>query len=238
MIFRKKAEKKRLPRHVAIIMDGNGRWAQRRFLPRSAGHRAGMERMIGLARHIFSRGIPYITLYALSAENLSRPKEEVDALFGLFRQYFSEKAEELAQNRITLRVIGDRTLLPDDIVALIEREEARMIPDAEGVLVLAIAYGGRQDILHAANAAVSAGGVLTEESFSFLLSTRGLPPPDLLIRTGKEKRLSNFLLFESAYTELYFSDKMFPAFSDADLDRALRDYQRRDRRFGKLRKVR
>ncbi len=222
-----------LPAHIAIIMDGNGRWAKKRLMPRSAGHRAGMKRMIGLSEHIFDRGVRYCTLFALSTENLSRSKEELDGLFALLREYFPENAEILRGKNITLRVIGDRSLLPSDIVDVIEAGERRTAGGTRGTLVLAIGYGGRQDILAAVNAAVRAGKEVTMEEFSSMLSEGDLPEPDLLIRTGKELRISNFLLWQSAYSELYFTDVLFPDFSDKELDKAIEAYSRRERRFGK-----
>lgn len=224
-----------IPRHVAVIMDGNGRWAKKRLLPRSAGHRAGMKRMIALSEHAFSRGVEVVTLFALSTENLSRPEEELRALFGLFREYFSANAEKLKEREIELRVIGELALLPEEIVDLIRAGEALTKGGTRGTLVLAIGYGGRQEILRAVNLAVRAGKEVDMASFSALLQTGGLPEPDLMIRTGGEKRISNFLLWECAYSEFYFSDKMFPAFSDADFDRALSDYASRERRFGRIR---
>lgn len=225
-----------IPRHIAIIMDGNGRWAQKKLLPRSAGHRAGFKRMLALCDHAYELGVEYITLYALSAENLSRPKAELDELFALFRTYFSQNVEKLFLSGVRLKVIGDRTLLPEDITVLIGRGEERTAAGTKGTLTMAVGYGGRQEILRAVNRAVACGKPVTGEEFSNLLDTGGLPDPDLLIRTGKEKRLSNFLLWQSAYTELYFSDKMFPAFTNADLDKAIADYEKRDRRFGKVNK--
>mgnify|MGYP005774308519 FL=1 len=222
-----------LPAHIAIIMDGNGRWAKKRLMPRSAGHRAGMKRMIGLSEHIFDRGVRYCTLFALSTENLSRSKEELDGLFALLREYFPENAEILRKKNIKLRVIGDRSLLPSDIVDVIEAGERRTAGGTRGTLVLAIGYGGRQDILAAVNAAVRAGKEVTMEEFSSMLSEGDLPVPDLLIRTGKELRISNFLLWQSAYSELYFTDVLFPDFSDKELDKAIEAYSRRERRFGK-----
>ena len=222
-----------LPAHIAIIMDGNGRWAKKRLMPRSAGHRAGMKCMIGLSEHIFDRGVRYCTLFALSTENLSRSKEELDGLFSLLREYFPENAEILRKKNIKLRVIGDRSLLPSDIVDVIEAGERRTAGGTRGTLVLAIGYGGRQDILAAVNAAVRAGKEVTMEEFSSMLSEGDLPEPDLLIRTGKELRISNFLLWQSAYSELYFTDVLFPDFSDKELDKAIEAYSRRERRFGK-----
>lgn len=223
-----------LPRHIAVIMDGNGRWAKKRLLPRIAGHRAGMKRMISLSEHAFQRGVEFVTLYALSTENLSRPREELEGLFSLFRSYFSENVGTLLKNGIRLRVIGDPSLLPEDIAELIRTGQERTREGKKGTLTLAIGYGGRQEILSAVNAAVRAGKELSAEEFSSLLYTAELPDPDLLIRTGKEKRLSNFLLYQCAYTELYFSDKMFPAFTDADLDKAIENYCGRERRYGKV----
>ncbi len=222
------------PRHVAIIMDGNGRWAKKRLLPRSAGHRAGVKRMIALTEHVFDTGVRYCTLFALSTENLNRPEEELKGLFGLFREFFASNAETLRKKGISLRVIGDLSLLPADIGTLIRAGEERTAGGERGTLVLAIGYGGRQDILAAANEAVRRGKEVDEETFSSLLRTGDMPAPDLLIRTGKELRISNFLLWQCAYSEFYFSEKMFPEFTDEDFDEALKAYAARDRRFGKL----
>lgn len=223
----------RIPRHVAIIMDGNGRWAKKRLLPRSAGHRAGLKRMIALAEHAFSCGVQVLTLFALSTENLKRPQEEVEALFELFREYFSVNVKKLKDKGVKLCVIGNLSLLPEDLQTLIRTGEEETKSGTRGTIVLAIAYGGRQEILSAVHTAVRLGKLPTEEEFSRLV--RGdMPDPDLLIRTGNEKRISNFLMWQSAYTELYFSGKMFPAFTDKDFDKALEDYAGRERRFGKL----
>lgn len=230
------ANEHEIPRHVAVIMDGNGRWAKRRLLARGLGHRAGMKRMIALSQHFFDAGVRYVTLFALSTENLSRSKEELDGLFALFGEYFEKNVQTLVQNQITLNVIGNLYLLPQSVRELIENGVRAAAGGERGILTLAIGYGARQEILEAVNRAVRAGKEVTDEEFSALLSTRDLPDPDLLIRTGKELRLSNFLLWQSAYTELYFSEKMFPDFSNADADRALRAYAARDRRFGKIAK--
>ncbi len=222
-----------VPRHVAVIMDGNGRWAKKRLLPRAAGHRAGLKRMLALSEHAFDCGVRFLTLYALSVENLSRPQEELDALFGLFRSYFAEETERLEKRGVSLRVIGNADLLPPDIRGMI-REKSREEEGERGTLALAIGYGSRQEIVAAANRAVREGREVDEEAFSRLLQTDGMPDPDLVIRTGKEVRLSNFLLWQAAYAELYFTDKMFPDFTNADFDRALEAYSRRDRRYGKV----
>ena len=223
-----------IPRHVAVIMDGNGRWAKKRLLPRGAGHRAGMERMIALSEHAFDRGVQYCTLFALSTEKLLRPKEELDGLFSLFRSYFQKNVLRLKEKKITLRVIGDLSLLPSDIETLVKCGEAETAGGGRGTLTLAIGYGGRQDILAAVNRAVREGKEVTAESFAHLLYTDGIPDPDLLIRTGKELRLSNFLLWQCAYTELYFTEKYFPDFSDKEFDKALEAYASRERRYGKV----
>ncbi len=230
----KKTEEARLLRHVAVIMDGNGRWAKKRLLPRSAGHKAGVKRMLSLVDQMFRRGIKYVTLYALSAENLARPQEELNELFSLLRAYFAENVQKLKAQEIRLSVIGDRSLLPADIVQAIEAGERDTLNCGKGRLILAIAYGGRQEIVRAVNAAVAAGKQVTVEAFSALLNTAEIPDPDLMIRTGRETRISNFLLWQAAYTELYFSEKMFPEFSEKDLDAALRDYASRERRFGRV----
>ena len=223
----------KIPQHIAIIMDGNGRWAKKRMMPRSIGHRYGMERMIGLMEHAFEVGVQYITVYALSTENLKRPKEELDALFDLFRNNFKQMMGRVCSRGVRLRALGDVSLLPDDIVQILrESEEETAKYEGRGVNV-AVCYGARDEIVHAVNAAVEKGEKVTEESFAKLLYTKDIPDPDLIIRTGKEVRLSNFLLYQAAYAELYFSDKMFPEFSDKDLDEAIENYQNRVRRFGK-----
>ena len=222
-----------MPRHIAIIMDGNGRWAKKRMMPRSMGHKYGMERMIGLMERAFDLGVNYITVYALSTENLKRPKEELDGLFNLFRNNFKEMMGRVCARGVRLRALGDVSLLPDDIVKILrESEEETAKYEGRGINI-AVCYGARDEIVHAVNAAVAQGEKVTEESFAKLLYTKDLPDPDLIIRTGKEVRLSNFLLYQAAYAELYFSDKMFPEFSDKDLDKAILAFSKRTRRFGK-----
>ena len=222
-----------MPRHIAIIMDGNGRWAKKRMMPRSMGHKYGMERMIGLMEHAFDLGVNYITVYALSTENLKRPKEELDGLFNLFRNNFKEMMGRVCARGVRLRALGDVSLLPDDIVKILrESEEETAKYEGRGINI-AVCYGARDEIVHAVNAAVAQGEKVTEASFAKLLYTKDLPDPDLIIRTGKEVRLSNFLLYQAAYAELYFSDKMFPEFSDKDLDKAIVAFSKRTRRFGK-----
>ena len=223
----------KIPRHIAIIMDGNGRWAKKRLLPRSVGHKYGMERMIGLMEHAFELGVEYITVYALSTENLKRPKEELEGLFNLLRNHFKEYLGRVCSRGVRLRAVGDVSLLPEDVQKILRDSEAETAKyEGKGINV-AVAYGARDEIVHAVNQAVERGEKVTEESFARLLYTADVPDPDLVIRTGKEVRLSNFLLYQSAYAELYFSDKMFPEFSDKDLEEAIVEFSRRTRRFGK-----
>ena len=222
-----------IPKHIAIIMDGNGRWAKKKLMPRSFGHRQGMQRMIGLMERAFDIGVSYITVYALSTENLNRPKEELEGLFNLIRKHFAEYMDRVCARGVRLRVIGDTSLLPSDVQEILRSsEEKTACYEGKGINI-ALCYGARAEIVRAANLAVQKGEKVTEESFSALLYTGGQPDPDLIIRTGKEVRLSNFLLWQAAYAELYFSDKMFPEFSDKDLDKAIVWFSGRTRRFGK-----
>ncbi|MDE6105138.1 MAG: di-trans,poly-cis-decaprenylcistransferase [Clostridia bacterium] len=223
-----------LPAHVGLIMDGNGRWAKKRLMPRSIGHKHGMNRMIGLAEHAKDRGIKYLTVYTLSTENLARPQEELDGLFGLFRKYFTENVKKLYSKNSAVKVIGDISVLPEDIIRLLEDGENNSPAGAEFTLIFAINYGGRAEILNAVNRAVEKGEKLDEKGLASLMYTNGIPDPDLIIRTGGELRLSNFLTYQSAYSELYFTDVYFPDFSDAEFDKALENFAARDRRFGKV----
>ena len=189
--------------------------------------------MIGLMEHAFDLGVDYITVYALSTENLNRPKEELAGLFDLIRNHFAEYMERICARGVRLRVIGDTLLLPTDVQEILIASQAKTEKyEGKGINV-ALCYGARAEIVRAANLAIERGEPLTEESFSSLLYTGGQPDPDLIIRTGKEVRLSNFLLWQAAYAELYFSDKMFPEFSDKDLENAIEWYGARVRRFGK-----
>lgn len=223
----------KVPASVGIIMDGNGRWAKRRLLPRSAGHEAGMKRILGLVEHARARGVKYLTLYALSTENLSRPREELEGLYSLFRKYFAQYAPRLSGSGAAVKVIGDISVLPRDVRQSIEDVCSQVPVQAEFTLVFAINYGSRAEIVRAANLAAGRGS-LTERDFAQLLYTADVPDPDLIIRTGGELRLSNFLLWQSAYAELYFSKVLFPDFDDRRLDEALKEYSRRNRRFGRV----
>ena len=225
----------KLPNHVGLIMDGNGRWAKLRHMPRSFGHNAGMNRMIGLAEHAQKLGIKYLTVYALSTENLSsRPQEELEGLFTLFRKYFKSNVKKLASKGACVKIIGDLSALPEDVAKLLEESEKACPENASFTLVFAINYGTRSEILRACNLAVERGEKLDSAGFEKLLYTHGLPDPDLIIRTGGELRLSNFLTYQAAYAELYFSDVLFPDFTDGEFDKAIEEFSGRERRFGNV----
>jgi undecaprenyl diphosphate synthase len=227
------------PTHVAIIMDGNGRWAKARGLPRTAGHKRGAEavrRTVECAREM---GVRYLTLYAFSSENWKRPVAEVSDLMGLLRWYLRSEIANLNKNNVRLRVIGDRSRLGRDIVALIEEGEEKTGANEALTLVLALSYGSRQEIAGAARALaldVAAGRLRADEideaALTRRLFTAGMPDPDLIIRTSGELRLSNFLLWQAAYSELVFLDVLWPEFGQAEFAAAIGDYQRRERRFG------
>jgi undecaprenyl diphosphate synthase len=227
------------PKHVAVIMDGNGRWAKARGLPRTAGHRKGVEavrRTVEAAREL---GVPYLTMFGFSSENWRRPEGEVFDLMQLLRFYLRSEIAELHKNGVRLRVIGDRSKLSGDIVTMIEKAEELTRGNTELNLIIALSYGSRQEIADAARQMVrdALEGRLrpedvTEESFSARLLTRDIPDPDLLIRTSGEQRISNFLLWQSAYTELVFVDTLWPDFTKRDLEDAIREFNQRDRRYG------
>lgn len=223
-----------VPAHVGIIMDGNRRWAKKRLMPPTSGHSAGLNRMIALAERAKAVGVKYLTVYALSTENLSRPQDELDKMFALIRKQFSNCVEKLLKVGARVKVIGDLSLLPDDVQGLIDDAVKTSPESADFTFIMALGYGARSEIVRAVNLAVKSGKEVTEEEFSSLLYTGSMPAPDLIIRTGGELRLSNFLLWQSAYAELYFSDVLFPDFTDEEFDRAIADYSSRNRRFGKV----
>lgn len=222
-----------LPRHVAIIMDGNGRWAKQRFLPRFAGHKYGVKSARMAVEVCAQLNIDALTLFAFSSENWKRPRKEVDLLMGLFDSSLQQEAASLHKNNIRMRVIGDRTAFSDKLQARIEEVEALTANNTGMTLAIAANYGGRWDMLQAARQAVSGNGSIDEEQFLRHLSLSDLPEPDLFIRTGGEHRISNFLLWQLAYTELYFTDTLWPDFDKARLAEAMRDYAGRQRRFGR-----
>ncbi|HLF58495.1 MAG TPA: isoprenyl transferase [Alphaproteobacteria bacterium] len=232
----------RRPLHVAIIMDGNGRWARARGLVRTSGHKRGADATKAVVSGAIELGVSYLTLYGFSSENWKRPRNEVDDLMGLLRMYLRSEIAELHRNGIRLRVIGDRSRLAKDIVTLIENAEEQTRANTALNLTVALSYGARDEITQAARrvaADVAAGRIrpedIGEESFARYLATSGIPDPDLVIRTSGEKRLSNFLLWQSAYAELVFTDKLWPDFTKQDLEDAIGEFHRRERRYGAAR---
>ena len=225
-----------IPRHIAIIMDGNGRWASARHLPRSAGHAAGSEVFRKIATHCRDLGVEVLTVYALSTENRKRPAEEIDAIYDLLRKYMCESLESMERDGVRLFFLGERGGLPADILDLMAQTDA-LAARLPGMRVnVCLHYGGRDEILRAVRAAADEGvdlRTLDEAGFARYLDTGGLPDPDLIIRPGREYRLSNFLLWQSAYAELYFTEALWPDFTPAELDRAVEAYNERTRRFGR-----
>jgi undecaprenyl diphosphate synthase len=227
------------PTHIAIIMDGNRRWATARGLPGFAGHQRGAEAVREVVEGCNRLGVRYLTLYAFSSENWKRPEAEINDLMGLLRVYVKRELADLQSNDVRLRFIGDHVALPNDIQDLINGAEEQTRDNAGLNLIIALNYGGRNEILAACRqlvADVKAGRVepeaVTEQVFASRLSTHGIPDPDLLIRTSGEQRLSNFLLWQSAYCELSFVDTLWPDFTQEHLDKAITDYQKRERRYG------
>ncbi len=227
------------PRHVAIIMDGNRRWAQARGLPRLAGHRAGVEAVRRTVRASIQHGVGWLTLYAFSSENWRRPPDEVVDLTGLLRHFVRAEIAELARQGVRLRFIGDRNRFSPEIRADLAAAEETTKANRRLILVVALSYGARDEIVAAARAAAVAAAAgrldpaeIDESRFSSLLYTDGIPDPDLIIRTSGEQRLSNFLLWQSAYTELLFLDVMWPDFGERHFAESLAEFARRERRFG------
>ncbi len=229
----------KMPRHVAIIMDGNGRWATRRGMPRVAGHRHGVESVRTIAKAAREFGIEYLTLYSFSAENWSRPKTEIGELFGLLKHFIRRDLAELHHNNVVVRVIGEREGVPQDVLKLLGEAELLTSGNTGQKLVIAFNYGSRQEIVAAVRilaAKAACGEILpeqiTQDVFADALGSSGIPDPDLIIRTSGEQRLSNFLLWQSAYTEFVFADTLWPDFGRDDLAAALEIYAQRKRRFG------
>ena len=226
-----------VPRHVAIIMDGNGRWARKRFLPRVAGHKRGVETLRRVIRACVERGIEYLTVFAFSSENWRRPAEEVSFLMDLFVAALDEEVARLHENGIKLRVVGDLSRFEPRLRGLIEEGERKTAGNDKLTLTIAANYGGRWDILQAMNRMARAhpdkSGEWTEADLAPFLVMSHLPEPDLFIRTGGEQRISNFMIWQLAYTELYFTDRLWPEFDARTLDAAIASYRRRERRFGR-----
>lgn len=233
-IFKKKETKRKLPRHIAIIMDGNGRWAKKRKMPRSAGHVAGAKTFKTIARYCNKIGIEYLTVYAFSTENWKRPKEEVEGIMNLLRDYLRD-AENFKDENIKVKFIGDLEPLADDIKALIKKNEDGS-KDATGLnLNIAINYGGRDEIKNAVKRIIEEGisaDNITEQTISDYLYTANMPDPDFIIRPSGEYRISNYLIWQSAYAEYYFANTLWPDFTTKDLDEAIDEYNKRNRRFG------
>ena len=217
--------------HLAVIMDGNGRWAEKRHLPRLMGHRAGAEALDRCLHFCKAAGIRYLTVYAFSTENWKRSAEEVGGLMKLLSTYIHTKEKELIANGIRFRVIGRRTDLSEKLRGEIAAREEKT-KDGAVTLVVALSYGGRDEIVRAAAKWAAAGGEPTEAAFAAFLDTAGIPDPDLIIRTSGEQRTSNFLLWQSAYAEYYFTDTLWPDFDQAEFDKALESYAKRERRMG------
>ncbi len=222
----------RLPRHIAIIMDGNGRWAKKRGLPRTAGHKVGAEVFRDIATYCQELGIEYLTIYAFSTENWKRPKDEVDVLMSLLEQYLQEAIDTMERDHIRLRVLGDVAGLSPQLQRMIDETNAISTHYQGFQADICLNYGGRAEILRAARLCAEAGEEWTEENFSKYLWSAGIPDPELIIRPSGELRLSNFLLWQCAYSEFYFCDTLWPDFKRKDLDLAIIDFQHRDRRFG------
>lgn len=235
-----KLDTKKLPRHLAVIMDGNGRWARQRMLQRIVGHQKGVEAVRTIVEECSRLGVAYLTLYAFSAENWLRPKTEVKALMSLLKKYVADETPRMVRNDIRFNVIGAREELSDDVNRALDKALATTAGNQGMTLTLALSYGGRQELLRAAlelSRGMADGSVLEadvdETFFSRFLYTKDLPDPDLLIRTSGEMRVSNFLLWQTAYSELYFTDTNWPDFTIERLHEALLDFQARERRFGR-----
>lgn len=217
----------KLPQHIAIIMDGNGRWAKSKGLPRTAGHKQGAETTRKMISECAKLGVKYLTIYAFSSENWNRPQKEVSFLMDLLVYQLKHEVKALHQAGVRLQVIGDREKLNNEVREAIQKAEELTTNNDKLNLVIALSYGSRQEIL---NAVQASGGNVAK--FEQALYTANIPDPDLLIRTGGEKRISNFLLWQIAYTELYFSDRLWPEFEESDLHAAIADFSKRERRFG------
>lgn len=223
-----------LPAHIAVIMDGNGRWAGKRLLPRTAGHAAGLKRFAEIAEICSDIGVKYLTVYAFSTENINRSADEVSGLFSLAYKAIDTYIEKLLKKNIRAKVIGDVSMIGDSLLQKIRAAEQKLNDCTGMTLCIAFCYGGRHELAQAANAALAAGErEFDDGTLGRYLYTAGVPDPDLLIRTGGEKRLSNFLLYQCAYSELYFCDTLWPDFDRSELMAAIEDYSKRKRRFGR-----
>ena len=222
-----------VPHHIAIVMDGNGRWATRRFLPRVAGHKKGVDALRACVRHCGERGVKVLTVFAFSSENWNRPADEVSGLMELLAAALAREVPALHAEGVRIRFEGDRSQLSDKVTAGLAQAEAATAGNARLVFNVCFNYGGRWDIAQAAASLAARGVPITEDSLQGAMALAHVPDPDLVIRTGGEQRISNFLLWQSAYAEFHFTDKLWPEFDDAALDAAIADFAGRERRFGK-----
>jgi undecaprenyl diphosphate synthase len=222
-----------VPHHIAIVMDGNGRWATRRFLPRFAGHRQGVESLRRCVKACAQRGVAVLTVFAFSSENWNRPADEVAGLMELLGKALAKEVPRLHADGVKVFFVGDRSRLSDKVRAGLVAAEAMTAANDRLVLNVCFNYGGRWDIAQAAQAVAARGEPLTEDNLQRAMALAHVPDPDLLIRTGGEQRISNFLLWQCAYSELFFSDRLWPEFDDAALDEAIDAFRRRERRYGK-----
>jgi len=220
-----------MPRHVAIIMDGNGRWAKKRMLPRAIGHKRGVETVRNILRAAGELGLETLSLYAFSSENWKRSEEEINDLMALMRDFIKSDLDTFAENDVRLRIIGDYKALSPDIVEMLEESIARTSKNSRTTLAVALNYGSQDEMVRAARAA-AAQGEISASSIEANLDTAGLPPLDLLIRTSGEQRLSNFMLWQAAYAEFWFTETLWPDFSKDELAAALHEFARRERRYG------
>jgi undecaprenyl diphosphate synthase len=225
--------KRDIPHHIAIVMDGNGRWATRRFLPRVAGHKKGVDALRTCARHCGDIGVKVLTVFAFSSENWNRPAEEVSGLMELLAAALSREVPKLNAEGVRIHFVGDRSALSEKVRAGLASAEALTAGNTRLVLNICFNYGGRWDIAQAAARLAARGEAITEQSLDRAMALSHVPDPDLVIRTGGELRISNFLLWQAAYSELYFTDKLWPEFDEAALDEAIADYGKRERRFGR-----
>jgi undecaprenyl diphosphate synthase len=221
----------KMPRHVAIIMDGNGRWAKKRMLPRAMGHKRGVETVRNIVRAAGELGLETLSLYAFSSENWKRPEDEISDLMGLMRDFIKSDLDEFASNDVRLKIIGNYKALAPDIVEMLEESIARTAKNSRTTLAVALNYGAQDEIVRAARSA-AAQGEISEAAIEANLDTADLPPLDLLIRTSGEQRLSNFMLWQAAYAEFWFTDTLWPDFNKDELAAALDAFARRERRFG------
>jgi undecaprenyl diphosphate synthase len=227
------AEEKTL-RHIAFIMDGNGRWAQKRGMPRRFGHKYGARAFRDVVKYCGEIGIEHITVYAFSTENWARPQNEIDSIMSLLEEYIDECEKNMSEYDVRLRFIGDVTVFSDDLQAKISDIQDKT-KDKRFGLDVALNYGGRDELVHAFNKLISEGKAsVTEQDIEDALYTAGAPAPDLIIRTAGEKRLSNFLMWQSAYSEFYFTDVLWPDITPREIDRAIEDFYKRKRRYGKV----